>query len=59
VKATRTTALHRVRTMYKVGAFLRDARACWDDSTPEQRARMVRLIRHNWRNHTAQWVAGT
>jgi hypothetical protein len=39
------------------GSFLRQARACWQEATAEQRAAMVRLIRHKWRNHTARWMA--
>mgnify|MGYP001047238726 CR=1 FL=1 len=48
------TAVERVRAT-KAGTFVRQARECWADSTPQQRRQMADLIRHAWRNHTAGW----
>lgn len=48
------SAVERMRAT-KAGAFARQARECWADSTPQQRRQMADLIRYAWRNHTAGW----
>ena len=49
------SAVARMRAT-KAGAFARQARECWSDSTPQQRRKMIDLVRHAWRNHTAGWA---